>query len=137
MVREDLAQADKGPHDRDVDLNGPMAPQDTREHGHALLGEGVGKVAPQVLPGRYRILRYHDCHLLVSELKHEIFREAVLIAPDLFPKADRLNPIELRQVAVEHDLLSANQEDSPLDTFKGNELLRAGLWFSLRHGGQG
>ena len=42
---EEPAQADEGAHDLDVDTNGARTPQDAGEHGDALLGEGVGRLA--------------------------------------------------------------------------------------------
>lgn len=39
-------QADEDPHDLDVDLHGPLAAQDARQHRHSLLAEGVGKIPP-------------------------------------------------------------------------------------------
>lgn len=45
MAGEELAQFNEGPHDLDIHLNGALAMEDTREHGHALLGENVGEIA--------------------------------------------------------------------------------------------
>ncbi|HKZ00646.1 MAG TPA: hypothetical protein VJ180_00305 [Pyrinomonadaceae bacterium] len=43
--REELPQAHKGSHDFDIDLYGTLAPKDTGEHRHALLGKRVRKVS--------------------------------------------------------------------------------------------
>ena len=41
---EELAQAHEGAHDLDVDRHGLLRPQHAGQHGHALLGEGVGRI---------------------------------------------------------------------------------------------
>jgi hypothetical protein len=40
------AQFDERPHDLDIDGDRTLAAQHARKHGHALLGEDVGRVAP-------------------------------------------------------------------------------------------
>src|SRR5437588_2460551 len=47
--RQQLPQAYKCAHDFDIDPDGPRAPQHGGQHGHALLGEGIGTVF-SVLP---------------------------------------------------------------------------------------
>jgi hypothetical protein len=42
---EHLPERDEGPHDGNVDLDRPLASQNAREHGHALLGERSGASA--------------------------------------------------------------------------------------------
>jgi len=43
--RQHLAEFNKRPHDGDVDLDGAAAAEAAGEHGDALFGEGVGRVA--------------------------------------------------------------------------------------------
>jgi hypothetical protein len=42
---QDFAELDKGAHDGDVDLDGPIAAEDTGKHSNALLGEGVREIS--------------------------------------------------------------------------------------------
>ena len=44
ILLEHLTEAHEGAHDLDVHLHGARAAQHARQHGHALLGEGVGQV---------------------------------------------------------------------------------------------
>jgi hypothetical protein len=69
---EELAWAHKRTHDRYVHLDSTLAPQHRGEHRDAVLGEGEGKGAAEVFPGRYRILRYQGVHFANGELKHEV-----------------------------------------------------------------
>ena len=43
--RKNLPETHEGPHNGDIDLDGPVAMQDTGEHGDPLFGEGVGQIA--------------------------------------------------------------------------------------------
>jgi hypothetical protein len=43
---QELAEADKGPHDLDVDLDGAGTAKEPREHGYALFGESIGEILP-------------------------------------------------------------------------------------------
>lgn len=45
-----LPESDERPHDRDVDLNGPRASQDAREHRHPMFGECVRPVTTSAMP---------------------------------------------------------------------------------------
>jgi hypothetical protein len=38
-----VPHCDESPHDRDVDGDGTLAPEDTRQHRDALLGEDEGR----------------------------------------------------------------------------------------------
>ena len=51
-TQEQLPETDEGPHDLDVDFDGPWTSQDAGKHGHALLGEGVGFSAKAHFGGR-------------------------------------------------------------------------------------
>ena len=44
VCRKNFSQAHERPHDLDVDANGPLAAENAREHGDALLGEGQRQV---------------------------------------------------------------------------------------------
>ena len=61
-------------------------------------------MAAQMLPGRYRNLRYHDIYLLFSQLEHKFLREAINIALDLFAQSYWLHPVQFRKVSVQHHL---------------------------------
>lgn len=43
LRRQDLTKPYECPHDRDVDLDGPLAPEYAGKHRHALLRERVGE----------------------------------------------------------------------------------------------
>jgi hypothetical protein len=45
ILAEHSAHPDERTHDLDVDLNGPRAVENAREHGNAMFGESVGRVA--------------------------------------------------------------------------------------------
>ena len=47
---QDAAKLNEGPHDRNIDLNGSLAPKHTGKHGHALLGEGIGAIPAAARP---------------------------------------------------------------------------------------
>lgn len=50
-------ELDEGAHDGDVHLDSTPGAQDAGKHGHALLGEGIGKVGvPTVFPGTHHRL---------------------------------------------------------------------------------
>ena|ERR1700730_10790343 len=57
--------------------------------------------------------------LLNSELEHEVRRESISIALNRFVEAERGNAIDLRQVAVEDDFLSADFTDQFLNSLVG------------------
>ena len=44
VSEEHFTKADKGAHDGDIHLGGAGAAKDAGQHGHALFGEGVGKI---------------------------------------------------------------------------------------------
>ena len=46
MAGEELSQANEGPHDFDVDVDGPLAVEDAGEHGDALFGENPRSGSP-------------------------------------------------------------------------------------------
>jgi len=48
--REDGPKADERPHDFDVHLYRLVAPKNAGEHGHAFLGEGIGRKPATTMP---------------------------------------------------------------------------------------
>jgi hypothetical protein len=54
-------------------------------------------------------------------VEDEIGREAVRVALDGLAQRDRLHFIERGKIAVEHNLVAADQEYPPLDHFGGHE----------------
>ena len=46
VCRQDFPESDKGPHDGDIDLDGPWTIEDAGEHGNALLCEDQGGLSP-------------------------------------------------------------------------------------------
>ena len=46
MRSQQLAQPEERPHDRDIDLDGTLALQNTGEHRHAMLGESIWWMSP-------------------------------------------------------------------------------------------
>ena len=46
MRSQNVAQSDEGPHDLNVDLNGPFASKNRGQHRHPLLGEGIRSKPP-------------------------------------------------------------------------------------------
>jgi len=53
---KNLSDLYEGPHDGDIYLDSPTAFEDTGQHGHALLGKGIGIVTAERLSRRYHIL---------------------------------------------------------------------------------
>ena len=52
VADQQLAHADEGTHDLNVDGDGTFAVEDRGEHAHASLGEGAGSVAATAAPAR-------------------------------------------------------------------------------------
>ena len=69
---------------------------------------------------RGRKLRPQSFTLSLGEPKHEVFGKPFEIAQNLLVEALGRHFIESRQINVDHDLVSANQIDSPLDEFNGD-----------------
>jgi len=65
---------------------------------------------------------------LFRELENEIIWKTIGISFYLLPQRNSFHPIQVSQVAVEHDLMAANQIDFLLDNLCGN----GGLW-AFRH----
>ena len=59
--------------------------------------------------------------LLLGELKHEVFGEALTITLDSLIERFGLDAVKLGQVVVEHDLAAANQIDTLLDGLDWND----------------
>jgi hypothetical protein len=60
------------------------------------------------------------CKLFPGKHKREIIREPLAVAIHLANQLPGLDPIQLRQVLVEHDLLPADQQNGLLDAFRGH-----------------
>ena len=45
-LEHELAQSSKHTHDMDIDRDGPVAIEDTGEHGHTLFGKSIWKKTP-------------------------------------------------------------------------------------------
>jgi len=56
--------------------------------------------------------------LLHAQLKHEVFRESLQVAPNRAIKLLGFNLIELRQIGVQHHFLTANEQSPPLDNLR-------------------
>jgi hypothetical protein len=61
--------------------------------------------------------------LFRGQFKHEIRRKPISIAPDSTLQRSSVHTIELGQVHVEQDLLTANQQYPSLDGFGGHNHL--------------
>ena len=56
---------------------------------------------------------------LVNHVLPEIHRKSLSVTRDLFVQTARRNSIKLREIEVDHDLLTSNQVDSSLDELNG------------------
>jgi hypothetical protein len=71
---------------------------------------------------------------VAGELEHKILGEPDDIALDGLVKGFGRRMVDLRQVAIEHDLLAANKVDSTLNELRGHDELGGGSLFGhLNH----
>src|SRR5258708_30025315 len=64
MTGGKLPELDKRSHDGDVDLNGALAVEHRRKHGHTLLGKNVRKKPAEAAAGKYHNFLYQKARLL-------------------------------------------------------------------------
>jgi hypothetical protein len=90
-----------------------------------LLGEGIREIAPAA-PARIRApeLRAQALELLAGELEHEIRWKAPGAALDGLHQHAGLDPVDARQIVVEHDVLTADDDDPPLDPTRRHQGMR-------------
>ncbi len=62
-------------------------------------------------------MRLHGFKFISCYLKHKIFGKSLNIAFYLFVKAFGLHTVQLRQITVEHHLLSPDYKDSVFDVY--------------------
>ena len=115
--REDLAQADKSPHDGNVHFDGRFTAEDAGEHSNALFGECERPLAEAHRGARigYRNLRFPILEFLDRKLKHEVFWKPADISSNLLIETPGRNPIHFGQVAVQYDVMATNMQDRPLN----------------------
>ncbi len=73
--------------------------------------------------------------LCFRELEREICRKTGPVAPCRFTEALGEHVVEFSQVGIEHDLLTANEENAALDQFNRNRKVFGGgtaLFFAIR-----
>src|SRR5258708_27764402 len=92
MTGGKLPELDKRSHDGDVDLNGALAVEHRRKHGHTLLGKNVRKKPAEAAAGRDHIFLYQEAGLLRRGLKNEGRPGASAVPPFLFPASERPYP---------------------------------------------
>jgi hypothetical protein len=63
-------------------------------------------------------LRSQTLNLLIRQLKHEVYREAIPVPTYLFIESARTDAIQLSKIGVEHHFLSAHEQDSRLDAIQ-------------------
>jgi len=119
--RREVPGPDERSHDRDFRLDGAPTAQDGGKHGHALLREGEWEEPSQMASRMDHVPRDKTSGFLFRKLEHEILRKIASIPFDLLPEMDRLHSVKLREMAIQHDALPADEVDLPLDVFDGEQ----------------
>lgn len=119
MRDECIAHAHEELNDADAHGGGAPAAKHDGEHEDAMLREGVWQSTADMAVGGYRRMRYHLTQLAGCQLEHEQWRETIGVALHLLTQADRLNPVEFGQVAVEHHLTATDHMDAARDGLVG------------------
>jgi hypothetical protein len=99
---QQLPQVHEGTHDRDVDLNGPRAAQDARQHRNALLGKGKWLRAATATTRRATTgHRPQRSCFSASEPESKVLGKSLEVARNRLHQASRLNPVHHGQVHIQ------------------------------------
>jgi hypothetical protein len=112
-----FSERDESADDDDVHLDGSLAVQDGRKHGHAVLGESIWEI-PNIPFRCGRNLRPQTGDFFTGELKHEIRRKAAWITLHCFVQSFCRDLIQIRKIAIEHDFTTPNQKNLLFDAFE-------------------
>ena len=63
----------------------------------------------------------HLGFLALGDLEHEVAREALLVSLDLLVETLGGNAIQARKIRVQDNAQASNEQDSPLNSFCGND----------------
>jgi len=101
--------------------------EDVGGHDGSVFGEGLRQGGRKLEALEVVAICDHLGFFLLAELEHEILREPLHVAADLFIESFGGDSIECGEVGIEHDSFSPDDEDQALDLFHGHDLI------SVRH----